>query len=202
MAIKILLFMIFAFFLGAVPFGQVIARLHSGVDLKKTGSGNIGATNVARTLGVKLGVMTLILDMGKGLAAVLLAKWIFETEGPAAVAGLAAMLGHVYSPFLRFKGGKGVATALGVYLGLIPLALIPAMLVFALVVAKWGFVSAGSLAGALVAPLSASAMGYGPWAWGLTMAVTVVIFIRHRENIQRLRQGTENKWRRAKEPSV
>jgi glycerol-3-phosphate acyltransferase PlsY len=202
MVIKISVFLIFAFLLGAVPFGQVIARLHSGVDLKKTGSGNIGATNVARTLGVKLGVVTLLLDMGKGLAAVLLAKWLFDSEGPAAVAGLAAMLGHVYSPFLKLKGGKGVATALGVYLGLIPLALIPATLVFILVVAKWGFVSAGSMAGALVAPVSAAAMGYGPWACGLTLAVAAVIFIRHRENIQRLRQGTENKWRKAKEPSA
>ena len=201
MIIKILLFMLGAFILGAVPFGQVIARLHSGVDLKKIGSGNIGATNVARTLGVKLGVLTLLLDMGKGMAAVLLAKWLFESEGPAAVAGLAAMLGHVYSPFLKFKGGKGVATALGVYLGLIPLALVPATLVFFLVVAKWGYVSAGSLAGAVVAPVSAVVIGYGPWACGLTLAVAAVIFVRHRENIQRLRQGTENKWRKAKEPA-
>lgn len=202
MLIKILLLIICAFFLGAVPFGQVIARLHSGVDLKKTGSGNIGATNVARTLGVKLGVLTLVLDMGKGLASVLAAKCLFDTGGPAAVAGLAAMLGHVYSPFLKFKGGKGVATALGVYLGLIPMALIPATLVFALVVAKWGYISAGSLAGALVAPVSAAAMGYGPWAWGLTLAVAAVIFVRHRENIQRLLQGTEHKWRKAKEPAA
>ena len=189
-----------SFFLGAVPFGLVIARLAAGVDITRAGSGNIGATNVARTLGMKFGLLTLALDLAKGLTPVLAAGWIFS--GAAALdwiqagAGLAAFLGHVFSPFLRFKGGKGVATALGVFLGVAPWAVIPALLVFILVVAVWNFVSAGSMSASLVVPLAALVLGYPPATVLLGLAVSAVVFLRHRENIGRLLRGEENKWRK------
>lgn len=197
-----------AFFLGAVPFGLVLARVVFGQDLRRSGSGNIGATNAARTLGLKFGILTLILDMGKGLGPVLAARFLFasaQAEGDPsgasaaliqAVVGLAAFLGHIYSPFLRFKGGKGVATALGVYLGLTPWAVPPAMIVFVLVVALTGYVSAGSLAGASVFPIGAWLLGYPPEFLVLALVFMGLVFFRHRQNIVRLVKGQENKWRK------
>jgi acyl phosphate:glycerol-3-phosphate acyltransferase len=190
-----------SFLLGAIPFGLVIARLHSGVDLRRTGSGNIGATNVARTLGIKYGMLALILDMAKGFLPAWGACHFYAGETAlvpfeAAGAGLAAFLGHVYSPFLHFKGGKGVATTLGVLLAIMPAVLIPALAIFLVVVAVTGFVSAGSLAATLIMPPAAYVLGYSFWAWGMALIVAVVIFIRHRENIGRLRRGEENKWSR------
>jgi len=188
-----------AFFLGAVPFGLIMAELRGGVDLRTQGSGNIGAANVARTLGTKLGLLTLVLDMGKGLVPVLATLALFGQNKPiiAAGTGLAAFLGHLFSPFLRFKGGKGVATALGVLLALTPLAVIPALLVFVAVTARWGYVSAGSLSAALVAPAAAFVLGYAPTYWGLGLCIAALIFLRHRENLGRLIRGQEKKWRKA-----
>lgn len=197
-----LIYIAAAFVLGSIPFGLIIARLSAGVDLRTTGSGNIGATNVARTLGAKLGGLTLILDVGKGLAPVLIAGAVFDQARSAGglvpeLAGLAAFLGHIHSPFLGFKGGKGVATALGVLLGLTPLAVIPGLLTFVAVAVWWGYVSAGSMSAALVATVAAYAFGYPPSACGLVLVVTVLIFVRHHENIGRLIRGEENRWRRS-----
>ena len=188
-----------AFFLGAVPFGLILAKLRGGVDLRTQGSGNIGAANVTRTLGAKLGLLTLALDLGKGLVPVLAALALLGPTRPIIVAGagLAAILGHLYSPFLGFKGGKGVATALGVLLALTPLAVIPALIVFVAVTAKWGYVSAGSLSAALVAPAAACLLGYPPAYWGLGLCIAGLIFLRHRENLGRLVRGQEKKWRKA-----
>ncbi len=198
-----------SFFLGAVPFGLVIANYYRGPDLRASGSGNIGATNVARTMGIKFGLFTLLLDVTKGLVPVLVAGALFKSASLAggyewlgggvipAGAGLAAFLGHIYSPFLGFKGGKGVATALGVCLGVIPLAILPALVVFVLVVAVWGYISAGSMSSALVLALSAYLMSYPPPACILALVMAVFIFLRHRENLIRLIRGEENKWRKA-----
>lgn len=201
MDLKIIVFFIAAFLLGSLPFGLILARLSAGVDLRATGSGNIGATNVARTLGLTLGLITLLLDMAKGLAPVLIARFIFGNAETAAElvpggAGLAAFLGHAFSPFLGFKGGKGVSTALGVLLGLTPLAVIPALVVFVAVVARWDYVSAGSLSAALAAPLSAYFIGYPSSSWALSLVLTALIFVRHHENIGRLIRGEETKWRK------
>jgi len=187
-----------AFFLGAVPFGLILAKLRGGVDLRTQGSGNIGAANVTRTLGAKLGLLTLALDLGKGLVPVLAALALLGPTRPIIVAGagLAAILGHLYSPFLGFKGGKGVATALGVLLALTPLAVIPALIVFVAVTAKWGYVSAGSLSAALVAPAAAFLLGYAPAYWGLGLCIAALVFLRHRENLGRLVRGQEKKWRK------
>lgn len=207
MIFKLVFFLAASFLLGSIPFGQVISRLHSGVDLRTSGSGNIGATNVARTLGPVYGVMTLILDAAKGLTPVLLAATLFSPEAgetgesvfltiPQASAGLFALLGHCYSPFMHFRGGKGVATALGAFLGMIPWAVVFSLIVFIIVVARWGYVSAGSLSGALTAPAAAWLIGY-PAATCLTaLLAAIVIIVRHRENIERLFQGKENHWRK------
>lgn len=186
-----------AFILGAIPFGLVISRIHSGRDIRSEGSGNIGATNVARTMGMKLGVLTLALDLSKGLIAVLVAQAFFSQDAAAGLAGFAAFLGHIYSPFLGFKGGKGVATALGAMLGLVPLAILPALIVFIAVTAIWGFVSAGSLAGALTAPAAAFLLRYPAIYCLMALAMAVIIIIRHRENIGRLMRGEENRWRKS-----
>jgi glycerol-3-phosphate acyltransferase PlsY len=198
-----ILLLLISFLLGAVPFGLVLSRYKSGVDLRTMGSGNIGATNVARTLGLKMGLMTLALDLAKGLAAVLAARLLFETADTLglllpSLAGLAAFLGHIFSPFLKFKGGKGVATALGVCLGLTPWAVPPALAVFVIVVVAWGYVSAGSLSAAITVPPAAWLLGYPWYCWGTAALMVAVVFIRHRENIGRLLKGQENKWRKAK----
>ncbi len=192
---KIILILAASFLLGSVPFGLILARLFGGVNLRSTGSGNIGATNVARTLGVKLGVATLVLDMAKGLAAVLAARMVWQDPVIAAAAGFCAFLGHLFSPFLGFKGGKGVSTALGVILATAPLVLAPVALVFVAVVSRWGYVSAGSIAAAAMTPPTALLLGYPPVTIVLTLAMGALIIIKHRENIGRLRRGEEKPWR-------
>lgn len=203
--VMIVLYLACSYLLGAIPFGLIVARLFHGVDLRRTGSGNIGATNVARTVGTRLGVFTLFLDMAKGLVPVWVARYFFgmmadpgvwlPAEWIPGAAGAAAFMGHCYSPFLSFRGGKGVSTALGAVLGLAPLAVLPAGLVFVMVVKRWGYVSAGSMSGAAVLPPTAFLLGYPPEAYLPFVLIAVVIFIRHRENIGRLWRGEEHPWR-------
>lgn len=194
-----------SFLLGAVPFGLIIARTAAGMDLRSTGSGNIGATNVARSLGMKFGLATLALDAAKGLIPVLAAYALLSQETPLGrfappLWGLAAFLGHVFSPFLGFRGGKGVATALGVFLGLVPVAVAPALAVFILVTALTGYVSAGSLSATVTIPVSAFLLGEPPGVYGMAVLIALVIIIRHYENIRRLISGRENRWRKKSPP--
>ena len=143
-----------AYLLGSIPFGLLVAHVLGGKDVRKAGSGNIGATNVSRVAGPFAGILTLLLDAAKGAVAVLAAARL--TEGSATwmiVAGLLALLGHCYPLWLHFRGGKGVATAAGIFLVLSPLAMFSALAVFILVVVFWRFVSLGSLAAAAAIPL-------------------------------------------------
>jgi glycerol-3-phosphate acyltransferase PlsY len=190
---------IVAYLLGSIPVGWIVARLFYKKDIRKEGSGNIGATNALRTFGTTVGVTVMVLDMLKGMFAVLWARQFF----PAAhalipICGLLAILGHVFPIWLKFKGGKGVATAGGVFLALAPLSLLFAIISFVLVVAKTRYVSLGSIVGACVFGLSIVVFQIAKheinWAL-LVLAVIVVlmIIIKHRQNIQRLRQGQENK---------
>ncbi|MFH1134497.1 MAG: glycerol-3-phosphate 1-O-acyltransferase PlsY [Pseudomonadota bacterium] len=186
-----------AFFLGAVPFGLIIARLTAGIDIRTTGSGNIGATNVARTLGAKFGVATLVLDLGKGLAPVLAAQAWLGGEGSGwvpAAAGLAAFFGHIHSPFLGFSGGKGVATALGVYLGLAPFAVVPALAVFLFSVMRWRYVSVGSMSAAVAAAVATWLLDAPGSTQAAAAVIAVFIILRHGENIGRLTRGEEKRW--------
>ena len=177
------------YLLGSVPFGLVFTRAAGLGDIRRVGSGNIGATNVLRAGGKALAAATLLADGGKGGAAVLLAGWAW---GPAAAlwAGLAAVLGHLFPVWLRFRGGKGVATGLGVLLAAAPLAGVVACAVW-LAVAKLGRRSSlAGLAGFAAAPVAAWAVYGGGRGW-LALAVAALVFARHHANIRRLLAGTE-----------
>ncbi len=175
---------------GAIPVGVLLGRL-AGVDPRSAGSGNIGATNVARTAGMRLGVATLLGDALKGAGPVLLARWLSDDLVVPAATGLAAVTGHVFPITLGFAGGKGVATALGVVLVLCPRAAAASTFVFAAVVAGTGYVSVGSMVGALVAPVAMALIGAPPPVVGAGLAMAALIVLRHRDNLRRLRAGTE-----------
>ena len=175
---------------GAIPIGVLLGRL-AGVDPRSAGSGNIGATNVARTAGMRLGLATLVGDALKGAGPVLIARAATGDADVAAATGLAAVVGHVFPITLGFAGGKGVATALGVVSALSPRAAAVSALVFAGVVAGTGYVSVGSMIAALVAPVAMAVLGAPPPVVGAGLAMAALIVLRHRDNLRRLRAGTE-----------
>src|SRR5206468_612292 len=148
-----------AYLIGSVPFALILARRWGADDLRRVGSGNVGASNVVRALGVKPGVLVAILDASKGAASVMLAARIGGDGAAPAVAGLAAIVGHIYPVWLRFRGGKGVATACGVFSILAPLAALPAVAIFAAVVWLTKYVSLGSLLASIALPPLAYALG-------------------------------------------
>jgi glycerol-3-phosphate acyltransferase PlsY len=193
---QILLILLLAgsYLLGSIPTGLLLGKAY-GIDVRKEGSGNIGATNLYRTVGRKVGVMTLAGDCLKGLLPVLAVKCSSLPLEYAAWVGLAAFCGHVFSVFLRFKGGKGVATALGVFLALSPLAVAVALGVFVVLMLIWRYVSLGSITAAAVMPIAVWALGGGRVLIVVTMLIAVVVIIRHIENIRRLVAGTENRFK-------
>jgi len=192
--LKETLFLICAYLLGSVPTGLLLARAF-GINIRETGSGNIGATNVYRTVGRKIGILTLVGDCLKGLIPVLVAKWLGLPDLWVAAIGLAAFLGHVYTIFLRFKGGKGVATALGVFLGAAPLSLLGGLTVFAFVLYRWRYVSAASIAAAAVIPVAVALVTGKLELIAMSCVIAAIVIFRHRENIARLRAGTESKFK-------
>jgi acyl phosphate:glycerol-3-phosphate acyltransferase len=173
---------------GSLPIGYLVAqRRAGGIDLRRVGSGNVGAANVYRTAGLATAIAVMLADMGKGAAA----AWLGGGGSNAVVAGVAAVIGHVYPIWLRFKGGKGVATASGAFAVLAPIPTLAAAATFALVVARTRFVSLGSIAATIVLPII-EWMTPGPLAVdvGATI-VAVLILFRHRGNVARLRSRTE-----------
>jgi acyl phosphate:glycerol-3-phosphate acyltransferase len=188
---------VFAYLLGSVPVGVLLARM-KGADPRKVGSGNIGATNVMRAAGKVTGALTLVGDILKGLLPVVVAFIMGEPVIVVAAAGLAAFLGHLFPLFLGFKGGKGVATALGVYLRLDPFAVFITVIVFVLVLLKWRFVSLGSLVGVAAMPLLLYLLNAPDYYVYLALIIGALIFIKHKDNIRRLLAGTENKIGRSK----
>ncbi|MGM9570717.1 MAG: glycerol-3-phosphate 1-O-acyltransferase PlsY [bacterium] len=183
----------FVYLFASIPFGLLVSKYFYETDIRSKGSGNIGATNVLRNLGVFPAVLVLILDMGKGITAVFLARYFLGTDFSAVIAGLIAIIGHSCSCFLGFKGGKGVATGLGVILMLSPLVTCLTVMVFVLVVALTRYVSLGSVLGALLLPLLMIVFHQPkPYLYFACLAAAFVIY-RHRGNIQRLLQGTESK---------
>lgn len=183
-----------AYLLGSIPTGLLLAKAF-GVNIRQTGSGNIGATNVYRTLGRKVGIITLIGDCLKGLLPVLLAQQLQLPELWIAATGLAAFLGHVYTIFLGFKGGKGVATALGVFIGISPLSVLAALAVFSLTLAKWRYVSLASITAAAVIPFFVAIIEGKELLIAMTIIIAAMVIWKHRENIQRLRNGTESAFK-------
>ena len=189
-----------SYLLGSIPFGVILAKFLGGADVRKAGSGNIGATNVARVAGPAAGVLTLLLDAAKGWFAVWLAARVMHGEtGFLVAAGFFALLGHCFPLWLRFRGGKGVATAAGAFAALCPEAMIAALILFALVVWFWRYVSLGSLAAAATIPLFV----YFLWAPHFappnvvtlgSLAISAVVIFQHRGNIGRLVRGEEPKF--------
>ncbi|MGR3792719.1 glycerol-3-phosphate 1-O-acyltransferase PlsY [Vannielia sp. SX4] len=180
-----------AYLLGSVPFGLVMARAFGLGDLRKIGSGNIGATNVLRTGNKLAAFLTLVFDAGKGGIAVLVARWLLA-EDAAQVAGLFAFLGHLYPVWLKFKGGKGVATFLGTLLALHPLTGLAACGTWLIVAFATRLSSLAALISAATCTFWMFTLGY-PNGFFLGIALTVLIYIRHVENIQRMKAGTETR---------
>ena len=199
-SVTTLLIPLAAYILGSIPFGLILAKLFGRTDVRKGGSGNIGATNVARVVGPLAGILTLILDVAKGSVVVLLAARLSQDSATwMMIAALAALAGHCFPIWLKFKGGKGVATAAGMFLVLCPLAFLGSVILFVLVVTFWRYVSLASISAAAAMPL----LMYFLWAprhapplvitFG-SLAAAVLIVCKHAGNIRRLVQGVEPKF--------
>jgi glycerol-3-phosphate acyltransferase PlsY len=196
-----LLAIVLAYLIGAIPFGYVVVKYTSGRDVRDFGSGNIGATNVLRTTGRGPAIATLVLDMAKGFLAVWLAAWL--TASPTggspewtALAALVVMGGHAFPVFLKFEGGKGVATFIGAFLYLTPVPLIAALAVFLITVAWTHYISAGSILAAGTFPFGVWLIDHPPFLVFLASLVAAgFIVYRHKSNLERLRAGTENPFR-------
>jgi len=194
------LILIIAYLLGSLPFGLILAKLFGGGDVRKAGSGNIGATNVLRVVGPLAGILTLLLDAAKGWSAVSLAGRVTHEQTTVMVlAGFLAMIGHCFPVWLGFRGGKGVATAAGVFLALCPSAFLAALVLFIVVVSFWRYVSLASLAAAAALPL----LVYLLWAPRFappesvtlgSLAIAALVIVQHRGNINRLARGEEPKF--------
>ena len=184
-----------AYLLGSIPFGYLIVRRQRGIDVRSTGSGSIGATNVMRNLGVLGFVATFLLDAGKGTLAVVLASRMTGDDPTAvAAAAVAAVLGHCFPFWLRFRGGKGVATGVGVFIAIAPWQVVLVLAIFAVVVAVWRYISLGSVVATAAFPLLVYLMKHPPIqvVVGAGGAAFIIIW-RHHANIARLLKGTENK---------
>jgi len=198
-----------AYLLGSIPFGFLLVWLFRKEDIRSKGSGNIGATNVVRSGAKGLGALTFLLDACKGFFAVLFASLIGTLPGlaavprdnVAAVAALCAVLGHMYTVWLGFKGGKGVATAFGVFVALAPLAALASLGVFVLVFALSRYVSLASILAAAAFPAFALVLGHvshSVWLTTVIFLVPTIVIVKHRENIRRLLHGTEYRFGKAK----
>ncbi|MCZ6873971.1 MAG: glycerol-3-phosphate 1-O-acyltransferase PlsY [bacterium] len=184
---------VFAYLLGSISFGLLLARLYGKHDLRQSGSGNIGAANVARTMGKTVGALTLLGDAIKGSIAVCLALWWGSSDLVAGCAALTAVLGHMFPLYHGLRGGKGVATTLGCFLPILPLPLMIGFVVWLATVAIWHYVSIGSILAAIALPLLAALLAYPPPFICSATLVALLVLYKHRSNIQRLREGTEAK---------
>ncbi len=198
-----------AYLLGTIPFGFLLVLAFRKEDIRTKGSGNIGATNVVRSGAKGLGAVTFLLDATKGYFAVILARFLtFWPTPPSmllyglpAIAAFFAILGHMYPVWLRFKGGKGVATAFGVFLALSPVAALIGFAVFLVVFLIWRYVSLASIVSAIVFPIAAWMLARGettPLLTAVTVLIPLIVIVKHHENIGRLLKGTEYRFGKAK----
>lgn len=213
------LVIVMSYLIGSIPFSFIVARLKTGTDIRRQGSHNVGATNVLRTAGRTAGFLALLLDLSKGYAAVALARWIVLqpswpieaalTGGPLqsrefwiALAGLVAILGHMYPVWLHFEGGKGVATATGVFLALGPIVIAGAAIVFAIVLITTRFVSLASMFAAASVPLLFHFLTPGAPLWRVVVSIliAVIVILKHHSNIERLANGTERRIGEGRNP--
>lgn len=189
-----------AYLLGSIPTGFLVAKA-KGIDIRKTGSGNIGATNAMRVLGKPAGIFVLVMDAAKGFGAVWLAAYLLkqlnanaDVETARIIAGIFAVLGHNYTCWLKFKGGKGIATTAGVYLALAPWAVLVGLVVFILAVLLTKYVSVGSIAAAIALPVTVWIMTPNNLFLGIvSTALGALAIYKHKSNIQRLMAGNENR---------
>ncbi len=181
-----------AFLCGSIPFGLVLVKLAGKGDVREHGSGNIGATNVSRVGGKALGIVTLLLDILKGFLPVYLAKQFSLGESALSMLALFAVLGHVFTPWLKFQGGKGVATALGVALAFRAAMVLPALGVFIVLVLAFRYVSLGSVMAAMALPFVLLWKGATPLVILLWVDISFIVIAKHHENIRRLLKGTES----------
>ncbi len=183
-----------AYILGSIPFGLVIGRM-KGIDPREHGSRNIGATNVARTVGKRYGLITLALDIGKGFFPAFLAGWLYPSESfLIALTGLFAMLGHCFSIFLALRGGKGVATALGVALGVCPASFLVSVAVFFTVFKIWRYVSVGSLSAMAVLGPAIHFLCPDIFLESMAWTICFVVWLKHSDNLRRLARGEEKRF--------
>lgn len=189
------LVLVAAYLIGGIPFGYIVVRLKSGEDVRSLGSGNIGATNVLRTTGRALGVVTLLLDIAKGAFAVWLAEYVLGSRQWMATTALAVMAGHAFPVFLKFRGGKAVASFVGAFLYLTPVPLLATLIIFVVTVAYTRYISLGSIIAAMLFPLAVWLIEHPP-ATVVSCAVVAGAFIvyRHRANISRIREGNEHRF--------
>lgn len=202
---------VLSYLIGSIPFSYIVARVVGGTDIREVGSGNVGATNVARSVGRTAGVLALLLDVLKGAVAVWFARtmterpaWPWNIHGGSVlesqsfwigVAALAAILGHMYPVWLRFHGGKGVATAGGIFLALSPIATGASAIVFLIVALLTRYISLGSIVAAASMPLFLRFLTHEPfWTIIFSIIIAVIIIVKHRRNIYRIAQGEERKF--------
>jgi len=187
---------LFGYLLGSIPTGLIVTKLFSNADPRLSGSGNIGATNIYRTAGKKPALVTLLADVIKGALPAWIAVWLGLSSLWISIAGLSPVVGHIFPIFLGFKGGKGVATALGVYCIISPVSVLIEFLVFSGIVWKWRYVALGSITCAVTIPiLIAFFRSESQHYFVLSVIIAALILYRHQPNISRLLQGTENKWK-------
>ena len=191
--------LIASYLIGAIPFGLFVGKI-AGVDVRQQGSRNIGATNVSRLLGKKLGLLTLVLDVLKGFIPMAVASTVLGKgtgmDGYIYGCGVMAVVGHMFPVYLGFKGGKGVATGLGVFLYLSPISILISLAIFIGTVALTGFVSAGSLMASGLFPLWLWILGNGGLTITAALIVALLIWVKHHENIGRLLRGEEKSWKK------
>jgi glycerol-3-phosphate acyltransferase PlsY len=191
-SVEILLIVV-GYLLGSVPVGFIVG-LRSGINVRETGSGNVGATNVARVVGRRQGILTLIADTAKGFLPVILAMQLGASVAATVLVGAAAFLGHLFPIFLKFKGGKGVATGLGVFLAVAPMATLVLVAVFAIIVLTSRIVSLSSILTALAAPIVFWLFAYPPRVVAMAAFIALAITWRHHGNIRRMMNGSEPRF--------
>ena len=191
-----------AFLCGSIPVGLLLVKVAGKGDVRTHGSGNIGATNVSRVGGKALGVLTLLLDIAKGFLPVFIAKQLGWGESVLSLLAICAVLGHVFTPWLRFRGGKGVATALGVALAFRAAMVLPALGVFIVLLLVFRYVSLGSVMAALALPLILAWKGAPAVVLLLWAGISLIVIVKHHENIRRLLKGTESPLWGAKKESA
>lgn len=198
MLMKTVLLVVFAYLVGSISTGVILSKIFGKGNLQEEGSKNIGATNVSRLMGKKWGIVTLLGDMLKGMVAIWIGWWVFAGQETAlssiCLIALAAFLGHLFPIYLRFKGGKGVATALGIFILMGPKALLVAVPLFIFIVYFWKYVALGSMITAGSFPVLLLLFGYDRKVVFLSLFIALAVIIKHQENIRRLIKGQEKSW--------